>query len=92
MLEADLEAVNVVTELGVVVEQQQAGQVVHCTATHVLRDEPGEEGRPDESVNNFLTRHTLCGNKSFSVGIKQGKYHKFKSASLYYTKPLERGK
>ena len=48
VLEADLEAVNVVTELGVVVEQQQAGQVVHCTATHVLRDEPREEGRLDE--------------------------------------------
>ena len=42
VLEADLEAVDVVAELGVVVEQQQPGQVVHCTAAHVLRDEPGE--------------------------------------------------
>ena len=53
MLEADLEAVDVVAELRVVVEEQQPGQVVHCTAAHVLRDEPGEEGRLDEvSVSN----------------------------------------
>ena len=45
MLEADLQTVDVVAELGVVVEQQQAGQVVHCTATHVFRDEPGKERR-----------------------------------------------
>ena len=44
MLEADLEAVEVVAELGVVVEEEQPGQVVHRTTSQVLWDEPGVSG------------------------------------------------
>ena len=41
MLEANLEAVQVVAELGVVVEEEEPGQVVHGASVQVLRDKPG---------------------------------------------------
>ena len=41
MLEANLEAVQVVAELGVVVEEEEPGQVEHGASVQVLRDKPG---------------------------------------------------
>lgn len=40
MLESNLETVNMVAQLGIVVEEKETRQVKDCSALQVLRDKP----------------------------------------------------